>query len=66
MVVLRKVDNVSLNEGDCQAKGLYNLTNDKTDEVSLWFGEETKNELLKETDVNFLDEARVAFEVAEL
>ena len=48
------------------ARGLYNLMNSETNELSFWFNEEVKDSLLAMTDEQFIHEARVQFEVAEL
>ena len=47
MEILRKVKNFELNKGILQASGLFNLYDKKTGNISLWFDEETKDELLK-------------------
>lgn len=64
MVVLRKVANIALNKGDLMANGLYNLTNGN--QVSFWFEEDTKDDLMAMTDDHFFDEARVMLELAEI
>lgn len=52
MEVLRSLGQFSLNKGDGAARGMYNVTNqillDYTEEegCSLWFGEETKDNLM--------------------
>lgn len=65
MKVIRQVGAVQLNHGNLMANGLFNLMNTETKEVSYWFDHRTKDELVKMTDEQFLDEARVHFEIAE-
>jgi hypothetical protein len=62
MEVLRKVGDIELNKGSLMANGLFNLSDG--DEVSLWFDEETKDDLMSMTDDEFFDEARVMIELA--
>lgn len=66
MKVLRQVGSVQLNEGQLMAKGLNNLFNTETQQVSLWFDDEIKDAMLKLSDEEFLEESRMKFEVAEL
>ena len=66
MKVIRQVGTISLNQGTSMARGLYNLMDSETDELSFWFNEEVKDSLLAMTDEQFIHEARVQFEVAEL
>lgn len=66
MVVLRQVGNVQLNEGQLMAKGLNNLFNTETEQVSLWFDDEVKDSMLKLSDEAFLEVARVQFNHAEI
>lgn len=65
MEVLRQVGDIDLNEGNLMAKGLYNLYNNETKQVSLWFDEEVKNAMMKLPEDIFLEVARVHFEYAE-
>jgi hypothetical protein len=65
MNVLRKVGDVQLNEGQLMAKGLNNLYNIETGELSLWFDDEVKDSMVKLSDEEFLVEARIKFEYAE-
>ena len=55
MEVLRKVNEIELNKGEGQARGLFNVSNDT--DVSLWFDTETKDRLMDLNDADFLDEA---------
>ena len=64
MKVLRTVGDVQLNEGQLMAKGLNNLFNVETKELSFWFGDDFKDELLKLSDDEFLDIANTQFENA--
>jgi hypothetical protein len=48
------------------AKGLNNLFNTETQQVSLWFDDEIKDAMLQLSDEEFLEESRIKFEVAEL
>jgi len=54
MKVLRSYKDLELNEGDGMARGLFNVSS--TDNVSLWFDAETKNDLLAITNEEFEDE----------
>jgi hypothetical protein len=47
------------------AKGLYNLYNNETKQVSLWFDEEMKNAMMKLPEDILLEVAKVHFEYAE-
>ena len=64
MKVLRTVGDVQLNEGQLMAKGLNNLFNTKTKELSIWLDDYFKDELLKLSDDEFLDIANTQFENA--
>lgn len=55
MLVLRQVRDIELNEGNLQAKGLFNLSNEN--DVSFWFDEETKDRLMNLTDAEFWHQA---------
>lgn len=66
MVVLRQVGNVQLNEGQLMAKGLNNLFNTETEQVSLWFDDEVKDSMLKLSDEAFLEVATAQFKHAEI
>lgn len=66
MEILRQVGNVKLNKGNEPARGLFNLSNIETNEVSFWFDEDEANNLLQMNDENFLSEARVKFEYADM
>ena len=65
MNVLRQVGDIKLNEGQLMAKGLNNLYNEKTGQVSLWFDDSVKDAMMKIPDDAFLEVARVQFEHAE-
>jgi hypothetical protein len=65
MKVLKTVGDVHLNEGDLMAKGLYNLYNEETKQVSLWFDGEIKDAMMKLDDEAFLEVARNQFNYAE-
>lgn len=64
MVVLRKVGQFELNEGNGAANGLYNLTNSilventKDEGVSYWFGNDTKELLMMSSDADFVGRAK--------
>jgi len=58
MLVIRKVNGYELNVGDLMAQGLFNITNDETKEISLWFDSDTTDELLAMSDEEFEDEAK--------
>ncbi len=64
MNVLRKVGDVQLNEGNLMAKGLNNLYNKKTGELSFWFDDEVKDKMMKLPDDVFLQVAKLRFEEA--
>jgi hypothetical protein len=53
METLRKVNGFSLNVGTLQANGLYNISNEDCTLLSLWFDDETKNELMQMSDAEF-------------
>jgi len=65
MNVLRKVGDVQLNEGNLMAKGLNNLYNEKTGELSFWFDDEIKDSMMKLPDYVFLQVARLHFQQSE-
>jgi hypothetical protein len=65
MNVLRQVGDVKLNEGQLMAKGLNNLYNEKTKQLSLWFDNSVKDAMMKLPDEAFLEVAMVQFEHAE-
>lgn len=52
MEILRKTEIHFLNKGTLQACGLYNVSNYNED-VSFWFDEETKDELINMSDDDF-------------
>lgn len=62
MKVLRTVGDVKLNEGQLMAKGLNNLYNEKTGQLSFWFDDDVKNSMMKLPDDVFLQVARLHFE----
>ena len=66
MKVLRQVGSVQLNEGQLMAKGLNNLFNTETQQVSLWFDDEIKDAMLELSDEEFIEVARVQFHHAEM
>jgi len=66
MKVLRKVGDVQLNEGQLMAKGLNNLNNEKTGQLSFWFDDDVKEAMMKLSDDEFLTEARIKFEYSEM
>ena len=51
MEILRKTERHSLNKGTLQATGLYNVSN--KNDVSFWFDEEVKDELINMSDDDF-------------
>lgn len=57
MNVIRVAGNISLNEGNGMANGLFNVFNEQTNEVSNWFDSETKDELIGLNDSEFILEA---------
>jgi len=67
MEKLRVVKNLALNKGDLMANGLFNVTDSdllettKDKGVSLWFDEETKNELMEMSDAEFVKECEELF-----
>jgi len=60
MNILREEHGVQLNEGDLMAKGLFNLTDDKGN-VSIWFDEETKDELLSLSPDDYFTSSCIIF-----
>ena len=65
MEILRQVNSVSLNIGDGMAKGLFNLSNSDTNEISFWFDTETKDEFMEMDDEDFLESAEDEFMVSK-
>jgi hypothetical protein len=66
MEILRQIENVVLNKGNGASEGLFNLFNTETKEVSFWFDEDEANTLLEMGEEEFLAEARVKFEYADM
>jgi len=66
MKVLREVGDVRLNEGNLMAKGLNNLYNEKTGELSFWFDDDVKDAMMKLPDDIFLQVARLHFQKSEV
>ena len=66
MNVIREVSSVQLNEGQLMAKGLNNLYNTETSQVSLWFDNDVKESMMKLPDDIFLQVAKLYFEQADL
>jgi len=66
MKVLREVNDVQLNEGNLMAKGLNNLYNEKTGELSFWFDDYVKDAMMKLPDDIFLQVARLHFQKSEV
>jgi hypothetical protein len=66
MKVLREVNDVQLNEGNLMAKGLNNLYNEKTGELSFWFDDDVKDAMMKLPDDIFLQVARLHFQKSEV
>lgn len=54
MDVLREVNGFCLNRGELMANGIFNIS--IGEKVSLWFGNDTKDELLNCTDDEFLEQ----------
>ena len=61
---LRQVGDVQLIKGKLASEGLYNVFNVVTEELGFWFDDEVKDTFLNMTDDEFLDEARINFEIA--
>ena len=61
MKILRSVGTIQLNEGNLMANGLFNLSDSSNDNLSLWFDFETKDELMKLSDNDFIIEAENHF-----
>jgi hypothetical protein len=53
MNVLRNVNGFELNEGNGMANGLFNISHTEKELLSNWFDNDTKNELLQMSDVEF-------------
>lgn len=64
MKVLRQVGSVQLSQGDHMAKGVFNLFDTETQEVSLWFDKTDKDALISFSDEDFLLEAKAYFQLA--
>lgn len=64
MKVLKSIGQFSLNEGDGMARGLYNVTNSillentKDKGASLWFDEDTKDNLLLMNEFDFIQRCK--------
>jgi hypothetical protein len=61
MNVLRNVNGIKLNEGNLMAKGLFNLSNETSNELSFWFDVDTKDWLISLSDEDFLTESNRIF-----
>jgi len=66
MEILKTVGTFTLNRGDLAAKGLYNIHNSQTDDVTIWFDDEKKEELMSLTDKGFTDEAKRLFSITRM
>lgn len=64
MNVIKQVGNITLNQGNLMASGLFNLFNKETNQVSYWFTDDTKDELVNMNDNDFIIEAEAQFEIA--
>lgn len=64
MNVIKQVGNITLNQGNLMASGLFNLFNKETNQVSYWFADDTKDELVNMNDNDFIIEAEAQFEIA--
>lgn len=67
MNVLRQTQGYRLNEGNMMASGLFNISTGegKDTKVSLWFDEDTKDDLLSMSDDEFVHDAKAHIEHAE-
>jgi hypothetical protein len=54
-MTLRTTYNIELSSGDGMAKGLYNLYNHDTGEVTLWFDKDTAEELKTVSDIEYIN-----------
>jgi len=64
MKILRTVGQITLNEGNLAGQGLFNISDESNNNLSLWFDAEVKNEYLAMTEQEFTSEATEAFRVA--
>lgn len=55
--VLRTVGKYSLNKGYGMSVGLYNVST-ADNEISIWFDEETANDLLNATNLLFIEKCK--------
>ncbi len=62
MEELRNVNGYALNKGNLMANGLFNISHDETNRTSLWFDEETKDELISLSDEAFIKNAEANLE----
>lgn len=62
MNILRKAGNIQLNQGNQMANGLFNVSDNKNN-VSIWFDEDLKDELLSLSDEEFTNKANELFEI---
>lgn len=54
-MTIRTTENIELSSGDGMAKGLYNLYNFETGEVTLWFDKDTAEKLKTASDKEYIN-----------
>lgn len=64
--VLRQVGSIQLLEGRQMMKGLNNIYDEESGEVSLWFDDELKSSLMELSDDEFIFSAKLHFQIAEI
>jgi hypothetical protein len=63
--VLRQVGSIQLHGGTSMLRGLNNLYDIETGEVSLWFDNEVKDILIKASENDFVFLSKLHFKIAE-
>ena len=64
MIFIREFNGIQLNEGNMMASGLYNVST--IDDVSLWFDDVIKDELMECDDDDFEERAKELIENAQI
>ena len=66
VTVIRQVGSIQLNGGTSMLRGLNNLYDIETGEVSLWFDNEVKDILIEASDEDFVFLSKLHFKIAEV
>jgi len=64
MIFLREFNGIQMNEGNMMANGLYNVST--VDDVSFWFDDVIKDELMECDDDEFEERANELIENAQI